>query len=289
MTVRKLLTVTLTALLLTLTLTACRSLGGNTGPLFPAETEAVPPISNGSRAITVINSQGKKVLLEAGDYPVDQTDDPNNQRWHYFSYVRAKNDTLHVDNIIYTHYVGGPSSYTARYTVHYCGEWKGDREGVYLQGETVIAETCEGFLASFEGDRILIFTTREDTTLVYGAMRNGDTWNLNPQPLLTVAGRCRLLYLRWNSFNADCPGFSYLLTDKTVARIAVGDFITYDKYGYEAVTATDYETPDYWHHIIPSSATLMGDTLYIGDRFGVVALDTQKGDFTYFPILTTNP
>ena len=290
-TARKILTVVL--ILWVLTLSACNlpqtdGLDTTSSPSLPSSPQvdaAGEALPEDAPAVFYYDVHGEKHTLQAeGDYPTAWTDEPEIYKFRLQAYVRVSEGGIAVNGEVYSQYEGGLADYASHHTSYHCGDWMGDESGVYLRGEAVIPETCVGLLASYSRDRILIFTTREDTTLVYGAISDGEAWSLNPEPLVSVSGKSLILYLRWHSVNADCPDYIYLLTDQTVARVAVGDFIIYDKYGYESVTAVEYVAPDYWEHIHPSSVAMLDDYFYIGDRLGVVALRVSTGDFFYYPV-----
>ena len=268
------LSVALALLLMLLTLSAC---------------QAKPDTSTPVDAPTVYSNQRDgRVILQPGEFPYYSTDDSETIKRRFNAYVTDTYDGIFVEGETYTTYNGGLADYASHRITYICGKWKGDTSGVYLDGELVIDGVCVGFLSSPHQDTVLIFINRDDSTLVYGATLNGETWTVSPQPLVSAAGNTSILYLRWHSSNMDCPDFVYVVTDQTVARFTVGDFVSHGQDRIETVTVREYTAPDYWEHVHPNSVTLMGDYFFIGGRFGVTAMNVETGDFYFYPINISN-
>ena len=215
-----------------------------------------------------------------GDYPEDLWQDPAAHKAGNGVYVASAGDELVVYEKTYT--ALGETPRTQCYPTFEGGGLLGSKDGLSLNnGEMIVDEPCVSLLVSYSEEHALAVTTTNDTTSVHALSLNAGIWCVDN--FITIEGVCGLIFYEWPNLTYAPGQYMYVLTSKTMVKIEVGDFL--DDAGRLGETSVfEYDVPAYWPYLSPNSMIMLKDSkIYIGDRFGILAID-QNGVFTYYHV-----
>ena len=239
-------------------------------------------------ALPVYCPSDEVTYIVPGEYPASYAEDGESYKWGYNVFVSKMNGD---DKLVLS---ANRNEGLERTSQTYCGtyyksgDWFGYADGVYLGSEKVIDEECVGMVASWtDGSAVLIITNTADNSYVYSAMLTDGQWQLNKDERIELGSETSFIYYDWAYYPimTNSPTETmYVVTDNSLIKLSVGDYLDTKCGDLTTVTKTVIETPDYWHCLRPTSAVELDGKLYIGDMFGVVKYDITTNEVAYYPI-----
>lgn len=153
----------------------------------------------------------------------------------------------------------------------------GNDRGVFIEDELVIENKCVSLLPSYNHNRLLAFCANG----VYCLEKSEDVWLLSDE-CIPING-ISMVYFSWPNMSYDAPESVYIINETGVVVMRTDEFLN-RKAHFTDLSFSQIPGPDWFPYVRVTSAILIDDILYIGDKNGVVSVDLKNETYKYYQI-----
>ena len=224
-------------------------------------------------------------------------DDGENPFLCYYSYVdKTDNFTSLPEQLI----VVNKSNYTDGayemfynpigcygYTENCEVEWLGSPQGIYSRGQVVIKEEYIAFLP-YHNKMAIITNSFGNNGCIWLCEKSKDdgSWTIDPTPVMLGSKVICFYYPFENNGFYDPPANLLIATQNEIVSISLGGWLTDPGVTREHVCVSAISVPPYWNQLHVLNLTQIGDTIYVGEHFGVLKIEMLASEttHTFYPI-----